>query len=225
MCPAKRLLFLVPLLPCFASQGAEWDILTDVTVGSMYVDRGLQLGEATVQSTVELAYADFYAGAWSALPQGGQGAGGPFEDEFNLYLGYGWALGEKSFLDVGATRIVTPHAEDSSEFYAGWVGEWGILSPALYVFRDVDVEESAAELSVTVAVPEQVLPLEFRVFGGGVEADGGDGYLYYGLDAYYSIRLGESSSIRLGGHFADHDLSEGDGGEHFYATASFTLNW
>ncbi|MBC2607187.1 TorF family putative porin [Pelagicoccus albus] len=180
------------------------DVYAEAVVSSLYVDRGLQAADLTVFPSIEFSEGDFYAGAWAVRPLENRGSPDFFDDELDLYAGYGWALSRKIALDVGLTRHFVSGDDDSSEAHAGIFAELGTVSPSLYLFHDFDLSESAAELSATVAVPLEGFP--FEATGTLGYFDGDEDYSYFGLDLIYPIELSDASRLSFGLHYASNDF-------------------
>ena len=201
-------------------------VTVDATFATKYVDRGIQYGDDTWHPTVELYSDDFYAGVWAALPLENRGYPEYYDDEYDFYAGYGWALNNDTALDLGATYYHFPNdGEDSLEAYLGLSREFGTFTPSFYIYKDFDLETLTYRLGTDFALPLKAVPFEMSVYVGRVEADEDDSYNYYGADVLYPIVLNDATSISLGLHFADHDLGMELPDSHLYGTASFTVDF
>ena len=116
----RRLLLPVLLTVSTAiSCAEEYTINVDLTFDTKYVFRGTQLADDVFHPSVELAQGDFYAGVWAAQPIENRGAPEEWTDEVDFYVGQGWALGEKTSLDIGAAHYYFPTGKDSTEPFIG----------------------------------------------------------------------------------------------------------
>lgn len=194
---------------------------------STYVFRGVQLAEEYFAPSVDLSYGGFYAGVWAALPVDS------IANEVDFYAGYGFGVGEAMSADVGFTYYTYPDSGDdffddvnTLEFYAGLSFDT-MLSPAVYVFYDIDLEALTFEVSGghTIDVSD-VSAVDISVYLGYVEPDDFDSYLYYGLGASYSYAFTDNAafSIGLNWYGADEDYMDGDDNELTLST-SFTAGF
>lgn len=214
---------LVGLCGFLANQAVEADGFLEATVTSRYVERGLKYSELTLHPAAEFEFGNSYLGAWAALPLEGRDAPEDYLDEYNFYLGRGWAVGDKWFLDAGVTRYYFPNAEDSTEAYVGMVGELGTITPAVYIYNDFDLDAFTIEGTATAVVPLQQFPFEATARIGSVSQD--EDYIYWGLDLIYPIRLSDLAKLSLGVHYADNDFGDFQSGEHFYGSMGIRWNF
>lgn len=202
---------------------ARADGFVEATVSSRYVFRGLKAAEFTVHPAAELAAGNFYGGVWAALPLEGKGAPDRFLEEYDFYVGHGWALSDKVGLDVGATRYTYSGADDSTEAYVGFFAELGTVNPSLYLYNDFDLDTTTVEATATAAVPLQGFPFEATARLGRVEGD--DDYTYYGLDLVYPIALSDLAKLSLGLHYSGNDFGAAQPDDHLYASAAVRLSF
>jgi uncharacterized protein (TIGR02001 family) len=144
-----------------------------------------------------------------------------YGNEVDFYAGYGFGLNETVSADLGFTYYTYPDAQDdffdsdvnTFEIYGGLSFE-APLSPAIYVFYDFDLEALTIEGSAghTVELSEEG-SVDFSVYLGHVDPDGGSSYLYYGASAGYTYAFTDSASFSIGLNYygADEDLM----GENF----------
>lgn len=183
---------------------------------SDYIFRGVQLAEEYFAPAVDVSYGDMYAGIWAALPVDAM-----YGNEVDLYAGYGIGINENVSADIGFTYYTYPDAQDdffdsdvnTFEIYGGLSFE-APLSPAIYAFYDFDLEALTLEGSAghTVELSEEG-SVDFSVYLGHVDPDGGDSYIYYGASAGYTYAFTDSASFSIGLNYygADEDLM----GENF----------
>lgn len=183
---------------------------------SDYIFRGVQLAEEYFAPAVDVSYGDFYAGIWAALPVDAK-----YGNEVDFYAGYGVGINENMSADFGFTYYSYPDAQDdffdsdvnTFEIYGGLSFE-APLSPAIYAFYDFDLEALTIEGSAghTVEVSEEG-SVDFSVYLGHVDPDGGSSYLYYGASAGYTYAFTDNASISFGLNYygADEDMM----GENF----------
>ena len=208
------------------SSAQEYSLTMEQGVASKYVFRGIELGDDTLHPAVEFSQGDFYAGAWGALPLGNKGWPEGFVDEYDFYAGYGWALDERTALDVGGTYYRYPGENgDSFEGFVGVKREMGTFTPSLYLYRDFDLDTLTVELSTDLALPLDVLPFETSFFVGRVEARRSGDYSYFGADFVYPIEFNDSTKLSFGLHYSDHDLGRGIPGNHLYGSASLAVRF
>lgn len=173
------------------------------------VFRGLEKSESALTVSAEESSGDFYGGAFAAMPLAIRSPSGNFQDEIDLYLGRGWALGKRAAVDAGATLYHYPQGEDSYEGYVGIYGQYGSFSPACYIYRDFERATATAEVSLSAVSPLPRWPIEIEARLGRVAADHGRGYSYHGIEAAYRVVLDGAASVAIRVGYASHDWDAG----------------
>lgn len=215
------------LLGVMAVNAQEHTVTFETIIASKYIDRGIQLADDVVHASVEFSQSDFYAGMISALPLENEGFPGFFEDEFKYYAGYGWALDDRTVLDIGGTYSHYPRtgSDDTFEVYVGISREMGTFTPSLNLTSDFDSDTHMLELATDIALPLEIIPVEASFFVGRVETRGDEDYTYYGADFIYPVEINDSTKLSFGLHYADHDLGLGLPDNHLYGTASIAVTF
>lgn len=183
----------------------ELSISTSVAWETDYIFRGQQLAEEYFAPSVDVSYGDFYAGMWAALPVDAM-----YANEVDFYAGYGFGINETVSADFGVTYYTYPEAgsgEDTLEAYAGLSFE-SVLSPSIYVFYDMDLDNLTLEGSIGHAVElSEEGSVEMSAWLGWVDLDDdlmdGSGkafgdYMYYGAGVAYIYAFTESASFSIG---------------------------
>ena len=201
-------------------------VTLDLTGGSKYIFRGLELGDDTLHPSIEFGFGDTYAGIWGAAPLENKGWPEFFEDEIDFYVGHSAALNESTTLEVLVTHFTYEDADSTTEFSAGLAHELeGGATVSGFLHRDVDLDtltfEGAAGYSFALSESSS---LDVAFYVGTVSADTDDDYTYYGADAVIPFEVSENSTVSVGLHFADHDL-EGAEDSHFYGSLSWTVGF
>ncbi|MCC5833658.1 MAG: hypothetical protein JJU20_02900 [Opitutales bacterium] len=188
------------------TQAQELSVTTDIAWESAYVFRGEQLARSYFAPGVDVAYGDFYAGIWAALPV----SSGTFDTEVDYYVGHTFALENGIELDIGATYYTFPSidtdffsSDNSLEFYIGGSLE-APFSPSAYLFHDIDLDTFTFEFAAGESfLLEEDLSLDVDIYGGHVAVSGSGNYLYYGVSTALSYTLTPaavvSASVNYGG--------------------------
>lgn len=143
--------------PPAAAPAVTWTV-TPAFV-SHYLFRGVRLGGASFQPTVELGYGQLVAGVWANLPMHDK-VPGASDPEIDPYFGYTIPLGDGLNVVVGGTWYHFPRAEESAGFYENtfepnvalnYTINGLRLTPKLYY--DVVLEGVTAELTAMYALP------------------------------------------------------------------------
>ncbi len=199
---------LVAGVSASAQQAAtkSYSVTLDNTIASEYIFRGVELADATFHPSVEIAYSDFYAGVWGALPFNND-AGNDYK-EFDFYTGYGFALNDVWKLDAGVTHYYygdTAGLDDTTEFYLGLTGKVSVLTTSVYGYYDIDLQSSAYIGSVGYSLPIAKIgtSLDFTATLGYV--DNGENastapadYTYWGLAVAVPYKLTDSATLTAG---------------------------
>ncbi len=183
----------------------ELSVSTTFGWESEYIFRGAKLADEIYTPSVDLTYGGAYVGIWAALP-----VDGAFENEIDFYAGYGFQASELLSLDFGATYYTYPEQSDddffgddnSVEFYAGAALEV-LLSPALYVYYDIDLDVFTVEGSIGHSIPlTESISFDTGAYLGWVNPDHGDDYTYYGVTGDFVLTINEAASISAGVRWA-----------------------
>lgn len=181
------------------TQAQELSVTTDIAWESAYVFRGEQFAHSYMAPGVDIAYGDFYAGIWAALPVSSNPA---YDTEIDYYIGHGIALDNGIELDIGATYYTFPSidtdffsSDNSLEFYIGGSIE-APFSPSAYFFHDIDLDTFTFEFAVGESfMLEDDLSFDVDVYGGHVAVSGSGNYLYYGVSAGLSYTLTPAAAV------------------------------
>lgn len=204
-----------------ADKASELSATVDITYVSDYIFRGVQLADASIQPSVEVAYADFYAGAWhsDALSQ----SVGFFDSETDLYAGYGYKLNDTFKFDVGVTRYTYNGGGtgDTTEAYVG-VSAGVLLSPSLYYYHDFDLETNSLEASIGYSFPIEAInaSLDLSAKLGNVSSPGED-YTYGVAGVAIPYKLSDKATLTVG---VDYVLNDSDAIKPDYVNQVFTEN-
>jgi uncharacterized protein (TIGR02001 family) len=186
-----------------------------IAYDSLYVFRGVQYAENILEPSVNLTYGDFYAGLWFALPMRNSNQ---YATEMDFTLGYGLKVSDLISLDMGLTRYTYDDIPDrffdgdanTTEFYLGAVFDLP-LSPALYVFRDIDAESATAELRLSHSfdlASGYALNLAGAFGHASIEKYSENNCYYYNASANISYTISETSSVSVGGRFGGSDKDQ-----------------
>lgn len=196
----KKTLFALTALAATvspASAGEELSISGGVDVVSAYIFRGFQLADLAIQPYVELGAGGFYAGIWSSTPLEDRDL---FDNEVDIYAGYGFDISESLAGDVGFTRYIYTDSDgeaDTTEYYFG-ISHDSDLAPSLYLYYDVDLEATTLEGSIGKSwdVGEDT---SFDLGGtlGFIDADGDD-FTYLIASAGFSKPIAENADAWIG---------------------------
>jgi uncharacterized protein (TIGR02001 family) len=226
----KKLLILG--LAALATTGvskADYSLSLDLSGASEYIFRGMQLGDATLHSSIELTKDDFYIGMWTAMPQEKLESMG-YTNEFDFYVGYTKELSDKTSIDLGATYYYYPdsNVSESTELYLGVTFDVGGFTPAVYTYYDWDNEVFTLQGSVGYSVPMAGAgtSLDLTATYGYVSPDIGESYSYYGASAQIPYKLNENATLTVGAHYAANDTKmAGTDKWWLYYTAGVTIGF
>lgn len=199
-----------------AQDAAALSVTVDVSYVSDYVFRGQLLANDSVQPSVEVAYGDFYAGAWHSNE-----VNGTTDSETDLYIGYGFALNDTISLDAGVTRYLYngQSGADTTEVYVG-VSADVLLSPSLYYYYDFDREASTFELSIGYSFPIDAINASLDLSAkAGYASKGGEyvnpysneDYTYYVVGAAVPYKLSETATFTVGVDYVYNDTASNTG--------------
>jgi uncharacterized protein (TIGR02001 family) len=186
-----------------------------VAYDSIYVFRGVQYAEGIAEPSVNLTYGDFYTGLWFALPTKNTNA---YVSEMDFTFGYGLAINDLIKLDAGLTRYSYDNIVDrffdgdnnTTEFYLGAILDLP-LSPALYVFRDIDAQSATAEIRLSHSFDLSsgfALNLAGTFGHTSIEDFSENNCYYYNAAANVSYAVSETSSLSVGGRFGGSDKDQ-----------------
>ena len=186
---------------------AEYSVSSDITFATDYVFRGVQLSENTLHPSIELSSGQFYLGYWGAFPINNTGSKG-WIDEYDFYAGANIELANETSLDVGVTHYYYTQASSTTEVYLGVTGEFGGVTPGVYVYYDFDLEAFTAQGSLGYSIPLETAGTSLDVSAtlSYVEPDTADSYTYYGVSAVIPFKLSDTATISVGLHYAKNDL-------------------
>jgi len=223
----KKIIATMAMTAVLGGSAFAQDYLSDLSVSSTfayeseYIFRGAELGDSSIQPGVEfglpLMGGDFYTGIWnSSAVENGPWSGA---EEIDLYFGYAYAVTDMFTVDGGFTYYWYPtngagvNVDRTREFYLG-VSADVMLSPAVYAYYDLDLEQLVLEASVGYEfdLEEQFgmtsTALALGAYAGMV--DSGDlnagqanvelenGYTYYGATADIIYSLSENVDFSFG---------------------------
>ena len=163
----KTALVLAALVSGVSTQAADVAVTLDTTYVTDYVFRGAQLGEESIQPSVEATFGDLYVGAWhsSALSNKKDAT------ETDLYTGYNIKIDDTFSADLGVTRYFYEGKStgDTTEAFLGVKADVA-LSPSLYYYYDFDLETYTFEASIGHSIPVEAIKasLDLSVKGGTV---------------------------------------------------------
>ncbi len=203
-----------------AQEASALSVTVDVTYVSDYVFRGVQLGDASVQPSIEASYGDFYAGVWhtSELSHN-DGA-----TETDLYAGYGFAVTDIVSLDAGVTQYTYNggNGDDSTEVFVGLAADV-LLSPSLYYYYDFDYDYSTVEASIGYSLPVDAInaSLDFSASVGVIIPDNGENYTYGSVGVSVPYALSDTATLTVGVEYIVND-SENIGGYGASGTDTFS---
>ncbi len=175
---------------------------------SEYVFRGVQFADAIITPSVDVAYGDFYAGLWFAVPVENSGA---YVNEMDLYVGYSKAITSLVTIDVGLTRYAYDNTFtsflDKDNTLEGFFGVSldTILSPSLYGYYDFDLQVYTVEAKIghSITVSDKV-SVDLGLSGGYARDDYYD-YAFYGVTADLSYAINDSSKFGVGLRYSGSD--------------------
>ncbi|WP_430460831.1 TorF family putative porin [Thalassolituus sp. LLYu03] len=183
---------------------AEVEVSASATVSSMYLWRGMDLGNGSpaVSGDLSVSASGAYAGVWTSSGDSSLG------NEYDLYVGYGAEMGDFS-VDVSVWTYVYPSANAFP--YAN--------------MADDDVDAGVDTRGNTFDYSDAIISLGYAgasfTYYMPVGAESNDDYSYftlgYGMDAY-SVTLGHADDG------ADNDYTHLDVGYAYNDNLSFTFS-
>lgn len=195
---------------------ASYAVTVDFPYVSKYVFRGVEISRDSLQPSVEISSGDFYAGVWNNTPLRKE-HDGDVSKEFDLYAGYTPSLGENLKADIGVTYYLYPFVDegvnsDSIEAFVGLNLTAGNFTPAVYVYRDLDLDVTAVQGSVGYSLPLPSLgtSLDFSATVGAVFPDHGEKYCYYSGGVNVPYKLSDNVKLNFGLTYTENDLDNGD---------------
>ncbi|MEM9158536.1 MAG: TorF family putative porin [Verrucomicrobiota bacterium] len=197
-------------------------VTVEFETASQYIFRGQELGDLTFHPSVEFGQGNLYGGVWAALPLENDEV---WNEEYDFYLGHGWALNGDVSLDLGGIHYYYPSGGDTTELYLGLAGDIQSIATSFYIYNDLDLDTWTGEARGSYAFPFFDKVMELGAYAGAVQGGGSEDYLYYGLDAEVIFEINSKLSFLVGGHLADNDLGGSIGDSRFFGTLTLTAGW
>ena len=206
----------------------SYTVTVDFPYVSSYVFRGLKLADDAIQPSIKVAAGSAYAGVWLSEPIDSE-----FDSEIDFYGGYSFALSGGWAVDVGATIYHYPEldtsggAEDTTvEGYVGLTGALGGVTLGGYVYQDFTLEITTLQGSLGYSIPlGEKLNANFTGTLGYVTPDSGDEYTYYGASVQFPYKISDSSTLTVGGSYANHDDVPGYEHDNVWVNIGFTYTF
>lgn len=193
-------------------EASALSVTVDVSYVSDYVFRGGQLGQASIQPSVEGSYGDFYAGVWASNPISNDAD----LSEIDFYTGYGFALTDILSLDVGATYYMYEggSGDDSIEAFVGVAADV-LLSPSLYYYYDFDYDYSTVEASVGYSIPVESVgvSIDLSAAVGVIIPDSDENRTYGSVGVSVPYSLSETATLTVGVDYIKSDSNTFYGGD------------
>lgn len=206
--------------------GQNYSLSLDLTFDTKYVFRGQQLADDVFHPSIELAKDDFYIGLWASQPLENRGWPERWQDEVDFYGGYGWAINEKTSLDIGGAYYYYPLGKSTFEPYLGITREIQGIATSLYLYRDLDLKTTTAEGSASYSLPLRgVASVDLGAHVGTVDANRLGSYLYYGADVVIPFELNDHAVFSVGLHYSDNDIGFLISDSHFHGSTSITIGF
>jgi len=208
-----------------AAPAPSYSVTVDFPYVGNYCFRGVKFAEESFQPSVKVTSGSLYLGLWTNQPITSN-----IDNEIDFYGGYGWKLGDKWSLDVGATLYYYPELDDSLgldnntlEGYVGLNGTFGSFTVGLYAYQDFTLENFTLQGTVGYSVPVSD-KATFNLLGtvGNVAPDVGDNYTYYGIGATVPYKLTDSATLTVGVQYATHNI-DGLEDNHIWGTVGITV--
>lgn len=201
----KKIALLLAAMVAGSSARAEYSISLDFPYVSDYVFRGLQFADDSIQPSIEFAADDFYAGIWTSQPVTGSVA-----NEFDFYMGYGFALSDTWSADVGATYYYypeTPTGDEQFEPYIGLSGDLGGgLSASIYLYYETEFEVTTFQggLGYSQSIDDKS-SIDYA-FDLGFAGGGGTDYTYWSISGTYNYSFTDTAGGYAGLVYTANDL-------------------
>ena len=143
-----------------------WSVTPAVV--SNYLFRGVRLGGASFQPTVEAAWSDASVGLWSSVPLDNKVP--DVETEYDLYASYTASLTPATSWVVGATWYTYPGADRAAGYYRHTLEPSVGFNYTVHgvrftpkVYYDLMLEGATAEIAAAYAWPLQTLGTELNL--------------------------------------------------------------
>lgn len=177
---------------------------TTLAWDSEYVFRGAQYAKQNVNGGLELSSGGLYGGFWALVPTADDA--NAYQTEVDIYGGYGLAVNDMVFADVGATGYIYNKPQllfaqkDAFEVYGG-LNFTLPLDPSVYAYYDFDNDVTTVEASAAYTLPFGRTDL---VIGGagGFRTGSGTGDSYFQGDVELVHNFNRRTSLALSGHWA-----------------------
>jgi len=202
----KIALLLAAMVAGSAASRAEYSISLDFPFVSDYVFRGLQFADGSIQPSIEFAVDDLYAGIWTSQP-----VTGGYANEFDFYMGYGFALSDTWSVDLGATYYFypeTPSGDEQFEPFVGLAGDLGGgLSASVYLYYETEFEVTTFQggLGYSQSI-DDTSSIDYAFDYGFASGSGVTDYTYLSLSATYNYAFTDSASGYAGIVYTANDL-------------------
>jgi uncharacterized protein (TIGR02001 family) len=187
-----------------SAEASALSVTVDVTVVSDYVFRGVHVANTSIQPSVEVAYGDFYVGAWNSNTISSTSF-----NETDVYAGYGFAINETLSLDVGVTRYLYDGNGpfDSTEAYIGLSADLFGLSPSVYYYHDFDYEVNSYIASIGYSFPLDAInaSLDLSASVGYIQIPGEFDYTYGSVGVAIPYKLSDTATLTVGGEYIRND--------------------
>lgn len=206
--------------------GQNYSLNLDLTFDTKYVFRGQQLADNVFHPSIEFAQEDFYLGVWASQPLENRGWPERWQDEVDFYGGYGWAINEKTSIDIGGAYYYYPTGDSTIEPYIGITREISGIESSLYLYQDLDLDTTTAEGSANYRLPlGGNASVDLGVNLGAVDAKSRGSYLYYGADVVVPFELNDNAVFSIGLHYSDNDIGFLIPDSHFHGSTSITIGF
>jgi len=184
----------------FNANANIWDVDASTAYVSEYADRGTTVAGAQIQSNITLTNGGFSAGVTYARTVGDDRL--VYDDEIDINIDYGFAIGADANVNIGADLIHVPSAgglfdigaTDAStvEIYTGLSFDKA-FAPSLTAIYDLHLKDFTLEASAMHGIDlSKRSELVFDMIGGFAAIAGADNNLYLTTGATYSHALSDN---------------------------------
>ena len=216
-----------------ADSRPAYTLTTDFTFASEYVFRSQKNTNSAFQASAELGYENAYAGVWTNQPLRDQE-----HNEVDLYIGYGFPIGNDWKIDTGLTSYNYPDTPNGFSTYESYLGLTGGnfygFTPSVYGYYDWKLDNYTAQASVGYSFPIKRIgtSLDFSATYGFTANTGR--YLgshaygsYWGLGATVPYKLAPNATLTAGLQYAGNDEDLTGFGQHYklYYTVGLTFGF
>ena len=206
------LLMAAITLPVTSLAQDKVEFNANVDVVSSYIWRGQKLGNACLQTSVDVTYKGFSLSAWSPIAFDGKD-----DDEIDLTLAYETGNFSVSLTDYWLSEIDNEHTLEAQLGY-----DFGFLGVNWYT-NLYDAEKEYAS-SISLTAPFSLIGLDWEAEVGATPW----GTDYYGTDKFSvcDLSLGASKEINIGKSFSTTLFAKATYNptiEKFYATVGISF--